>query len=131
MAKYRPLTQPEIECAQRLKVIYLARKKEWGLSQEALGNLVDMSQSAVGQYLNAHIPMGLPAKLAFAMALKCEASEIDPDIKFSLPPEGDEQALLEAYRRAPERGKRLILEVSETAAGGYQKDSEQDPEQKQ
>lgn len=115
MAKYRPLTPNEKAWANNLRGIYERKKGEMGLSQQKLGDMMGISQSAVGQYINGKIPMGLEAKISFAIALRCNVAEIDPEIPFAQPPSPDEQQILESYRRSGEKGKKLLREVAEAA----------------
>lgn len=121
MGKYRELSSKELVWASNVKAKFQHRKIEWGLSQLELGSRVGISQSAVGQYLNGKIPLGLEAKIAFAIALKINVSEIDPEIPFQPPMSKDEQALINCYNRANEKGRQTILAVAEVS-GAYQLD---------
>lgn len=84
--------------------IFSLRKKTHGLTQLKLGEMVGMSQSAVGQYLNGTIPLNLMAKVTFAMALDCPITDIDPDCPYETPLDQSEYALLQAYRQMKESG---------------------------
>lgn len=79
MVKRRELTEQEISWARNLSRIWLASKAGHGLNQEWLADQVGMTQPAVGQYLNAKIPLNTDAICAFARALKIDVTEIDED----------------------------------------------------
>jgi transcriptional regulator with XRE-family HTH domain len=113
--KRRELTEEEKACAARLKDIWEKKRHVLELSQERLGIEMGMSQSAVGQYLNAKIPLNLPVKISFAMALQCDLVEIDPEIPFSLPSSPDEKKIIDAYRAASTDGRDLILGAAAVA----------------
>jgi|SRR5690625_3555800 len=123
--KRRPLTESEKACAARLKAIYEAKRDQLGLSQERLGSEMGMSQSAVGQYMNAKIPLNLPVKISFAMALQCDVSEIDPEIPLAPPLSPAEQKIVDAYRAASEEGKDWLLGAA-AVAPAYKRSNQPD-----
>lgn len=61
MAKRRSLNSKEIEAARQLKALFNKRKKALGLTQEVAAEKLDMTQSALSQYLNAEIPLNIEA----------------------------------------------------------------------
>jgi len=94
----RPLTTEEKAWADRLMAIFQKRKDSHKISQVKLGDMIGISQSAVGQYLNGVIPLNLMAKISFAMALECTVQDIDPTCPYATPLTQAETALIEAYR---------------------------------
>lgn len=112
MGNYRPLTKSELTWSTNLKSIFEQKKQAEGINQEALGERIGISAGAVSQYLNGKIAMSLSAKVAFSIALGCDVKDIDPDIPYQPPLADDEAQLIQNYRRANQKGKRLILEVA-------------------
>lgn len=94
----RQLTDEEKAWAARLMAIFLNRKKSHKISQVKLGEMIGISQSAVGQYLNGSIPLNLMAMISFSMALDCTIQDIDPNCPYKTPMTPEETALIEAYR---------------------------------
>lgn len=109
MAKKRETTPEEKLNAQRLKSIWTSKKSELGMTQDKLGEKLGMSQSAITQYLNGVIPLNLEAIMGFCSALHCLPSDIDPELTFSAPLTSEELMILESYRKADDKGKKLIL----------------------
>ncbi|MEH6812919.1 MAG: S24 family peptidase [Motiliproteus sp.] len=75
----RPLTECEIETAQRLKSIFVAKKKQLGITQQTAAERLGWSAaSVVNQYLSGAIALNLEAGLKFARLLDVAPSEISP-----------------------------------------------------
>ncbi len=74
----RNLTPEETAESQRLKAIFEAKKKTLGLSQQAAGNAMGISQAAVGHYLNGRNPLNLNAAHHFAEILNCSINDFSP-----------------------------------------------------
>lgn len=109
----RELTHEERELAAIVKAAY----QKSGFSQAEIGEkLGGISQSAVGQYLNAAIPMNLPIKIGFCLALDIPIRTLVPDFPVSLQLSEDEETLIQAYRNSDETGKALTLGVAERGA---------------
>lgn len=80
----RDLTEIEKgECA-KLKAIFDDRKKQLGLSQQSLGDLMDISQGAVGHYLNGRNALNLEAAKRFAKHLKCRIGDFSQRLQKDL-----------------------------------------------
>ncbi len=116
-SKRKPLTPEQAACAERLNSIFLEKKANREITQEALGGILGISQPAVGQYLRGIIPLGLQAKVAFAFALGCDVSEIDPDVPFAPPLTPDEQELVDYYRASSGEEQEFLLGAGRMAAG--------------
>ncbi len=52
MEKKKTLTSAQIADAERLKALYEAKKKELGITQQSIADMLDISQGGVGHYLN-------------------------------------------------------------------------------
>lgn len=103
----RPLTLPQKQAAGRLRALWEAKKRDLGLTQEAVAfDFGFKQQSAVSQYLNALIPLNVSALLKFADKLEVSPEDIYPEL---------------AARHALERGGRGPTEraprSSEVSAG--------------
>jgi len=80
MEKKKGLSPEQALWAANLKRLWLARKQKVGklLTQEMAASRFGWTQSAIGQYLNAKIPLNTDAKLKFASLLECSIQDIDP-----------------------------------------------------
>jgi len=78
MAKRRELTGEEQEWADKLKRIWLSRKKDLKLTQASAADEMDMTQGAVGQYLNGTIPLNDSAAMRFARLLQVPVGSFKP-----------------------------------------------------
>lgn len=84
------ITETNIEDAARLKEIFEKRKKEAKskgvkFTQESFGANYGWTQGAVGQYLNAVIPLNLSAALKFAEGLNVNLEDISPTLANNYP----------------------------------------------
>lgn len=78
--KKRQLTATEqAECAA-LKKIYMAKRKELGLTQEKLAESFGMSQTGVSMYLNGHNALNVMSAARFSSLLKVPVSTFSPRI---------------------------------------------------
>ncbi len=76
--KKRPLTEEEkAECA-RLKQIYEAKKKDLGLTQDTLGDILDITQGAVGHYLNGRSRIGDLLLLRLSVIMQFDPEKVKP-----------------------------------------------------
>ncbi len=65
--------EQKAEC-RALKAIYIAKKKDLGLSQQKIADDLDVSQGAVGHYLNGRNALNVRSALIFARILEVEVS---------------------------------------------------------
>lgn len=115
--KRRELDPSERANADRLMAIFQEKKRTDGLTQGKLGDMMGMTQSGVGQYLNGEVPLNLPALLLFSIALEVELQDIDPDCPYLIPTSPEEKGLIAAYRdmksRDDQASKKALLQVAE------------------
>jgi phage repressor protein C with HTH and peptisase S24 domain len=78
--KKKPLTAEQLDDAKRLKAIFEAKKKELGYSQESLGHVLGIGQSAVASFLNGVNPLNVSNAAAFAKELKVTVQDFSPDL---------------------------------------------------
>lgn len=78
--KKKPLTDEQIADASRLKAIFDAKKKELGLSQESLGDVIGMGQSAVAQLLNGVNALNTENAAKLAIALDVSVDDFSPSL---------------------------------------------------
>lgn len=75
----------DVAAAHRLRAAWDQRSNQ-SLSQEEAGNALGFGQSAVSQYLNAKIPLGLEATIKWAALLGCAASDLRPEFAHLITP---------------------------------------------
>ncbi|GAA4650219.1 hypothetical protein GCM10023116_25020 [Kistimonas scapharcae] len=68
--------------AARLKTIYSQKKKEHGLTQVRLAEMLNMKQSSVAKYLMGAIPLNYEAMVMFSKALGCSVYDIEPNDEY-------------------------------------------------
>lgn len=78
--KKKPITEEQKADANRLKSIFEAKKKELGLSQEALGDAIGMGQSAVAQLLNGINAINAENAAKLAVALEVSVDDFSPSL---------------------------------------------------
>ena len=78
--KQATVTAADKRAAENLKYIWDSRKSELGLTQEIAGAEMGMNQSAISQYLNGRIPIGLEALLKWSSLLGCAPEDIRTDV---------------------------------------------------
>lgn len=77
----RPLSKEEIDDIDRLRQIFLIRKKESGLTQKDLSQKCGWSgQQAVQAYFSGATPLNLEAAFRFALALETPLDAISPKL---------------------------------------------------
>lgn len=82
----RPLDSTEQKNLDRLKAIWILKKHELGLTQDAVAIACGWSgQTAFSQYLNANTPLNIEAVLKLSKVLKVHPTEIMPDLADLLP----------------------------------------------
>ncbi|CNH89382.1 LexA family protein [Yersinia enterocolitica] len=80
MENKRVLTTEQLEDAMRLKALYESKKKSLGITQQVIANELDISQGAVGHYLNGRNPLNLNVAAVFASFLQVPISEFSPSL---------------------------------------------------
>lgn len=80
MEKKKDITPTQAEDAKRLKAIYEAKKKVLGVTQQSIADELDITQGAVGHYLNGRNPLNLPVASVFARLLKVGVEEFSPTL---------------------------------------------------
>lgn len=78
--KKKPLTTEQLDDAMRLKSIFEMKKKELGLSQETLAELMGMGQSGVAQLLNGSNAINATHAAQFAKILGIKVDEFSPSL---------------------------------------------------
>lgn len=78
--KKKPLTTEQLADAMRLKSIFDMKKKELGLSQETLAELMGMGQSGVAQLLNGANAINATHAAQFAKILGIKVDEFSPSL---------------------------------------------------
>lgn len=78
----RALTPEQRDAWARLRRLWNARPDPRDLTQEKMASLFrpPVTQGAVAQYLNGHIPLNAAAILDFARVLRVDPGEIDPSL---------------------------------------------------
>lgn len=80
MNRKKPLSTEQLADAARLKAIYLAKRKELGINQDDIAELLGVNQSAISHYIGGVNALNPKAVAAFAKILQVNASEISPSI---------------------------------------------------
>lgn len=80
MEKKKTLTPVQIADAERLKAIYEAKKKDLGITQQSIADMLDISQGGVGHYLNGRNALNAAAAAVFAKALQVDVSAFSPSL---------------------------------------------------
>lgn len=77
-ATSRKIDSHDKKVALKAKSLYEANKKKLGLNQSLLAKQMDMTQSAINQYLNCSIPMNMTVISQLADIFGVKPTEIDP-----------------------------------------------------
>ncbi|MCX9065099.1 helix-turn-helix domain-containing protein [Citrobacter portucalensis] len=80
MEKKKDISPAQAEDAKRLKAIYEAKKKALGVTQQSIADELDITQGAVGHYLNGRNPLNLQVALVFSRILGVDVREFSPDL---------------------------------------------------
>ncbi|HCB1201293.1 TPA: helix-turn-helix transcriptional regulator, partial [Klebsiella pneumoniae] len=78
--KKKTLTSAQIADAERLKALYEAKKKELGITQQSIADMLDISQGGVGHYLNGRNALNAAVAAVFARALQVDVSDFSPSL---------------------------------------------------
>lgn len=76
----KKLTTEQLEDCYRLKALYELKKKELNLTQQQIADELDISQGAVGHYLNGRNALNLQIASVFAKKLQVSISEFSPSL---------------------------------------------------
>ena len=80
MVKKKDITLAQAEDAHRLKQLYEARKKLLGVTQQSIADELDITQGAVGHYLNGRNPLNPSIALVFAQQLRVNVEDFSPTL---------------------------------------------------
>ncbi|HDG8093106.1 TPA: helix-turn-helix domain-containing protein [Klebsiella oxytoca] len=80
MEKKKILTPAQVADSQRLKALYEAKKKELGITQQYIADALDISQGAVGHYLNGRNALNTAVASVFARLLGVSVSDFSPSL---------------------------------------------------
>lgn len=78
--KKKPLTQEQVEDAERLKALYKAKRPLMKFNQSDIAEALGVGQSAVSHYLNAVNPLNPKAASVFARFLGVSVADFSPSI---------------------------------------------------
>ncbi len=70
------LTEEQQKDAERLKAIYDSKKKTLGITQQDIADELNITQSAVGHYLNGRNALNVSSALMFAKILEVQIEEL-------------------------------------------------------
>ncbi|EPH3099985.1 LexA family protein [Providencia stuartii] len=74
------LTTEQLEDCKRLKALYESKKKELGITQQSIAESLDISQGAVGHYLNGRNALNIQIATVFAKQLRASISDFSPSL---------------------------------------------------
>lgn len=80
MKTQKILTPEQLADASRLKALYEAKKKSLGITQQDIADALDITQGAVGHYLNGRNALNLSSALTFARILQVPVSDFSPSL---------------------------------------------------
>lgn len=74
------LTEEQLNDAARLKALYESKKKSLGITQQDIADGLDITQSAVGHYLNGRNALNVSSALMFAKFLEVQVGDFSPHL---------------------------------------------------
>lgn len=80
MNEKRQLTTEQLADCRRLKALYESKKKELGITQQSIADILNISQGAVGHYLNGRNALNLQTASVFAAQLNVPISDFSPSL---------------------------------------------------
>lgn len=80
MKNTKTLTPAQLEDATRLKALYESKKKSLGITQQDIADALDITQGAVGHYLNGRNALNLSSALTFSRFLQVPVSDFSPGL---------------------------------------------------
>lgn len=120
MDKKKDLTPAQTEAAQCLKSLYEAKKKRLGITQQSIADELDITQGAVGHYLNGRNALNPAVAAVFARMLQVSVEDFSPALAENLASMGVSSAYqsVASYKvnRLPGKTYPLITSVQ---AGAY------------
>ena len=83
------------EVARKAKMVFKAKQATEKMTLQDASRAIGWSDSVLGQYLNANIPMGIEAIAKVANYLNVSPYELDPDLALELPAQPEDVQSLE------------------------------------
>lgn len=80
MKNEKRLTPAQLKDSERLKAIYESKKKSLGITQQDIADELNITQSAVGHYLNGRNALNISSALMFAKILGVQVEEFSPHL---------------------------------------------------
>ena len=80
MEKKKRITESQRQDAARLKASYEKKNKSLGLTQQVMADALDITQGAVGHYLNGRNQLNISSAVVFAKMLQVDVSEFSPTL---------------------------------------------------
>lgn len=80
MEKKKFLTPEQLEDAKRLKALYESKKKSLNVTQQQIADMLDITQGAVGHYLNGRNALNVAVASAFAHKLGVSISDFSASL---------------------------------------------------
>lgn len=80
MEKKSKLTTEQLQDSARLKALYESKKKFLGITQQDIADELNITQSAVGHYLNGRNALNVSSALMFARILGVQVEEFSPHL---------------------------------------------------
>ena len=80
METKKSLTTEQLEDAKRLKALYESKKKERGVTQYTIADELNITQGAVGHYLNGRNALNASVASSFAKLLGVSVSDFSPSL---------------------------------------------------
>ncbi|CAI0985748.1 LexA family protein [Serratia proteamaculans] len=74
------LTTEQLKDAERLKALYESKKKRLGITQQHIADAMNITQSAVGHYLNGRNALNISAAMMFAKTLDVQIEDFSPSL---------------------------------------------------
>ena len=95
MARQRPMSPRQQEVARKAKMAFKAKQAIEKMTLQDASRAIGWSDSVLGQYLNANIPMGIEAIAKVANYLNMSPYELDPELAKDLPAQPEDVQALE------------------------------------
>jgi SOS-response transcriptional repressor LexA len=80
MKTQKRLSEEQLKDAARLKALYESKKKVLGITQQDIADELNITQSAVGHYLNGRNALNVSAALMFAKILGVQLEDFSPHL---------------------------------------------------
>ena len=110
MARQRPMSPRQQEVARKAKMAFKAKQAIEKMTLQDASRAIGWSDSVLGQYLNANIPMGIEAIAKVANYLNMSPYELDPELAKDLPAQPEDvQALEQSLSLLSEMGLERLM----------------------